>query len=91
MKSAPPKRGFFTVPASIKYIFDKFPLITYETNDLPLRSRRILGRLSPTAGHTLFVWTTNGSHDDEQASFNPVCLKWQVRRLGHGFSMMFVS
>src|SRR5437762_1787292 len=31
-------RDFFSIPAPIKHLFDRFPVITYEANDLPCRS-----------------------------------------------------
>lgn len=66
-------RSFFTVPPIIKHIFDKFPLTTYPANDLPQRL--------PSRRHEnqLFVFTDAASARRGRPSFNPQCLKWQVR------------
>lgn len=74
-------RSFFTVPPFIKHIFDKFPLTTYPANDLPQR------RPSRRHENQLFVFTDATSARHGQPSFNPQCLKWQVRR--HGASGSF--
>lgn len=69
-------RHFFTVPAPIKRIFDRFPLTTLPPNDLPRRS-------TPTRqGNKLFVFTDPISARHGRPSFNPQCLKWQVGVLG---------
>lgn len=67
------RRPFFTVPAPIKQLFDKFPLATYPANDLPQRS------VSPQLGSQLFVFTDAAGARRGRPSFNPQCLKWQVR------------
>lgn len=68
-------RDFFTVPAPIKRLFDRFPLTTYPPNDLPLRS--------PSRRHEnqLYVFSDAKSARHGRPSFNPQCLKWQVRDL----------
>lgn len=65
-------REFFSVPAPIKRIFDRFPLTTYPPNGLPERTG------TNTQGNRLFIFTdtTNARHG--RPSFNPQCLKWQV-------------
>lgn len=63
-----------TVPAPVKRLFDKFPLVTYSANELPLRAPRERQR------HQLYIFTTEDGALRGEASFNPSCLKWQVRR-----------
>lgn len=67
--------SFFTVPAPIKRLFDRFPLTTYPPNDLPQRS--------PSRRHDnqLYVFSDAKSARNGRPSFNPQCLKWQVRDL----------
>jgi hypothetical protein len=69
-----PSRSIFTVPAPIKQLFDRFPLLTYSPNDLPQRAPR------HRDAHTLFVFATEGEAADGAPSYNPACLKWQVRK-----------
>lgn len=66
-------RDMFAVPEAAKRVFRKFPLVTYSPNQRPLRS--------PTQrdAHTLYIWTTVDDAENDDASFNPTCLKWQVR------------
>ena len=65
-------RDFFSVPAPIKRIFDKFPLTTLPANDLPRRSK------TNQDGNKLFVFTDKAGAKHGRPSFNPQCLKWQV-------------
>ncbi|KAB2581127.1 Metaxin-1 [Lasiodiplodia theobromae] len=60
-----------TVPAPVKRLFDKFPLVTYSANELPLRAPRERQR------HQLYIFTTEDGALRGEASFNPSCLKWQ--------------
>ncbi|CAI7674242.1 unnamed protein product [Penicillium manginii] len=64
--------SFFTVPPPIKKLFDKFPLATYPSNDLPQRSP------SRRQGNQLFVFTDAAGARNGRPSFNPQCLKWQA-------------
>jgi len=64
--------GLFTIPAPLKRLFNKFPLITYPANELPLRAQR------PRHQHALYVFTTPEGEIAASPSFNPSCLKWQV-------------
>jgi hypothetical protein len=66
-------RDFFSVPAPIKRIFDQFPLVTYPSNDLPHHSG------TAQRANRLFVFTDPASARRGRPSFNPQCLKWQVR------------
>lgn len=68
-------RYFFSVPAPIKRIFDKFPLTTYPPNDLP---RRIAASANE---NKLYVFIDPAGARHGRPSFNPQCLKWQVRFL----------
>jgi len=65
-------RNLFSVPAPVKRIFNKFPLITYPANELPLRAQRSRRQ------NALYVFTTDGGAAVGSPSFNPSCLKWQV-------------
>lgn len=74
--SAPQKRGFFDIPQPLKRIFDKFPLVAYDANQLPSRSPK------RRQEHILYVFASDDDAKQENASFNPACLKWQVSSLG---------
>lgn len=63
----------FTVPAPIKRLFDKFPLTTYPANAIPQRIR------PHDDVNQLFVFTDAHGARHGRPSFNPQCLKWQVR------------
>lgn len=65
---------YFQLPAPVKRIFDKFPLKTYPPNDLPRRSLRLQD------ANVLHIFTTKQGAVIGAPSFNPACLKWQVRR-----------
>jgi len=68
-------RGFgsiFSIPPPVKRVFDQFPLVTYDANDLPLRAPRGRGE------HALYIFTTRDDAKAGKPSFNPACLKWQV-------------
>ena len=63
---------FFSVPAPIKRVFDRYPLTTYPPNDLPRRADTNPDR------NKLFVFTDAAGAKHGRPSFNPQCLKWQV-------------
>ena len=65
-------RSIFSVPAPLKRIFDRFPLIVYAENEAPLRAPR------RRDGHVLHVFATEDDARKGRPSFNPACLKWQV-------------
>ena len=65
-------RSIFDIPAPLKRVFDKFPLVAYEENERPQRALRETGE------HVLHVFTTNADAKSGKPSFNPGCLKWQV-------------
>lgn len=68
---------FFTVPAPIKRLFDKFPLTTYPANEIPQRLR------PHDNVNQLYVFTDASGVRHGRPSFNPQCLKWQVRAISH--------
>jgi metaxin len=68
-----PSRSLFDVPTPIKQLFDKFPLLTYPVNELPQRAPRHRNE------HVLYLFTTEKEASRGAPSYNPACLKWQVR------------
>ena len=76
--TAPPQRlrrprEWFAVPGPLRRLFDAFPLVTYPPNEAPLRSRPRKDLPS------LYVFSTEHDAGHGRPSFNPGCLKWQVR------------
>jgi len=69
-----PMASFFTAPEPIQKLFSKVPLVNYPANELPHRSRRCL------SDNVLYIFTTESGARMDAPSFNPGCLKWQVRR-----------
>ena len=65
--------SIFRIPAPLKRVFDKFPLVQYDENELPLRAPK------DKSQHVLHVFTTDKDAREGKPSFNPGCLKWQVR------------
>ena len=65
-------RSIFDVPAPIKQLFDRFPLVTYPINHLPQRAPQ--HRNTPV----LHIFTTTEGASIGAPSYNPACLKWQV-------------
>ncbi|KAF3037205.1 hypothetical protein E8E12_003661 [Didymella heteroderae] len=65
-------RSIFDVPAPIKQLFDKFPLVTYPVNDLPQRAP--CERNVPV----LYIFSTKDDASRGSPSYNPACLKWQA-------------
>ena len=66
------KRSLFSIPPPLKRIFDKFPLVTYADNALPLRAR------ATGDENVLYIFTNKEDAKLGRPSFNPSCLKWQV-------------
>lgn len=64
---------FFTTPQPIKRLFDKFPLYTYPHNELPERTAQHRDQ------NVLYIFTNDGRAYRGLPSFNPGCLKWQVK------------
>ncbi|CAG8003047.1 unnamed protein product [Penicillium salamii] len=75
-------KPFFTVPAPVKRLFDKFPLTTYPANEIPQRSQS-------NGANQLFVFTDARGAREGRPSFNPQCLKWQayLKFVGIGFEI----
>lgn len=69
------KRSLFSVPKPLKQLFDTFPLTTYAENSFPINA------VSPGDKHTLYIFTTQDDSKNAAPSFNPSCLRWQVRSL----------
>ncbi|EME50122.1 hypothetical protein DOTSEDRAFT_85352 [Dothistroma septosporum NZE10] len=67
-----PKRSIWSLPPPVKRVFDKFPLVTYEANELPARAPKKRQK------HVLHVFTTKEDAESGRPSFNPGCLKWQT-------------
>ena len=67
-------RHWWSLPTPVRRLFDNFPLQTYAANELPQRA--------PTdrTQHLLYVFTTPEAARRGEPSFNPSCLKWQVRQ-----------
>ncbi|QKX62310.1 uncharacterized protein TRUGW13939_09469 [Talaromyces rugulosus] len=61
----------FAVPAPIKSVFDRFPLVTYQSEDVPL------SRTGRSERNRLFVFIDPADAKKGAPSFNPQCLKWQ--------------
>lgn len=66
-------RDFFRVPPALKRVFDKFPLVIYEANELPIRAAKRREK------HALYIFATEEGARDGRPSFNPGCLRWQAR------------
>jgi metaxin len=66
-------RDLFSIPAPIKTLFDLVPVVVYPSNELPQRAPK------PARIPTLYVFTTKEDAVAGKPSFNPSCLKWQVR------------
>lgn len=75
--AAAPPRKWWQVPRPLQKVFDTFPLLAYDVNALPARAQ------SATFGDlpTLYVFSTEEEALLGAPSFNPSCLKWQVRTL----------
>jgi len=65
-------RDLFSIPAPVKKLFDKVPVLTYPPNELPQRTPR------PTKLPSLYVFIRDEDAAADRPSFNPGCLKWQV-------------
>ncbi|CAK4032228.1 Hypothetical predicted protein [Lecanosticta acicola] len=66
------QRSIFSLPPTVKRIFDKFPLVTYEANPLPIRSPK------NREEHVLHVFGSEEGVREGRPSFNPGCLRWQT-------------
>ncbi|OQO09906.1 hypothetical protein B0A48_04260 [Cryoendolithus antarcticus] len=71
-QQALPRQSFFRLPAPVKRVFDRFPLVTCEENGAPLRSA------SQDSGNILHLFTTVEEARKGRPSYNPGCLRWQA-------------
>ncbi|KAF2087861.1 putative mitochondrial outer membrane protein [Saccharata proteae CBS 121410] len=78
-------RSVTTVPPPIRRLFNNFPLVTYQANDLPLRAP------SDRQQHVLYVFTTSDGALRGDPSFNPGCLKWQAYLKFRGIDFITVA
>ncbi|TVY43727.1 Metaxin [Lachnellula subtilissima] len=65
-------RHFFSIPAPVKVLFDKVPVLTYPPNDLPQRAPK------PARIPSLYVFIKKEDAAAGRPSYNPSCLKWQT-------------
>ncbi|KAK5949828.1 hypothetical protein OHC33_009217 [Knufia fluminis] len=77
--------SWFSLPAPIRAIFDTFPLITYDENELPQRVSKSRSQ------NTLHIFTLRGGDDSRNLSPNPACLKWQAYLLAKRIPFTIVS
>ena len=75
--AAPPARNIFAIPSPLRRLFNRFPLRTAPANALPARCAVANANADETP--ILFVFTDEEGARDGSPSFNPACLKWQVR------------
>ena len=66
-------RDLFSIPTPLKRLFDRFPLRTYPSSGRPIRSPRQRDLVA------LYVFCNPQDEWQGRPSFNPACLKWQVR------------
>lgn len=66
-------KAYFSIPTPVKMLFDKVPMVVYAPNELPERAQRS-ARIP-----NLYIFSTEKDATAGQPSFNPSCLKWQVR------------
>ncbi|KAM7190717.1 hypothetical protein V8F20_009622 [Naviculisporaceae sp. PSN 640] len=62
------------IPRLLQKLFDTFPLMTYEPNELPARAQSAVSTELPT----LYVFSSEEDARQGLPSFNPACLKWQT-------------
>lgn len=85
---APPSKqqsSWFSLPAPIRQIFDTFPLVTYNENELPQRMPKARHE------HTLHIFTLDHGDNPWNFSPNPACLKWQTFLLVNKIPFRVVS
>lgn len=79
------KYSIFDVPAPLRQLFARYPLLSYEANELPLDSPRRRDE------HSLHVFTTDEDARKGRPSFNPSCLKWQTYLQFSGLSFRLIK
>jgi metaxin len=72
-----PTKKLFGVPAPVKRVFDRFPLISYEAEEIPAS----LHKSGSSERNRLFVFIGPEQATKGAPSFNPQCLRWQVSRM----------
>ncbi|KAF2725840.1 hypothetical protein K431DRAFT_238014 [Polychaeton citri CBS 116435] len=65
-------RSIFSIPPGLRRVFDKYPLVSYEGNDAPIRAPRTAHH------HVLHIFTSEESAKSSKPSFNPSCLRYQT-------------
>lgn len=80
-----PKYSIFDVPAPLRQLFARYPLLSYDANELPLDSPRQRDE------HCLHIFTTEEDAINGRPSFNPSCLKWQTYLRVSGLSFRLVK
>ncbi|PVI02952.1 hypothetical protein DM02DRAFT_612593 [Periconia macrospinosa] len=66
------RSSIFSVPTPIKQLFDRFPLLSYPANELPIRAPRNRN------AHVLHVFATEQGAREGRPSWNPGCLRYQA-------------
>lgn len=80
-----PKWSIFDVPAPLRQLFARYPLLSYDANELPLDSPRQRDE------HSLHIFTTDEDAKNSRPSFNPSCLKWQTYLQFSGLAFRLVK
>lgn len=65
-------QDIFSIPAPLKKLFDRVPVLIYPPNELPQRAPK------PSRVPSLYVFSSERDSAAGRPSFNPSCLKWQV-------------
>ncbi|KAG9232298.1 hypothetical protein BJ875DRAFT_443305 [Amylocarpus encephaloides] len=65
-------QNFFSIPAPVKALFDRVPVLVYPPNELPQRAPK------PSRIPSLYVFSSIADAAAGKPSFNPSCLKWQA-------------
>ena len=68
--------SIFRIPPPMKRLFDRFPLVTYPPNELPVRPKQ--QNTTFETEDVLYVFCTEEDAQNGRPSFNPGCLRWQV-------------
>ncbi|KAK5045100.1 hypothetical protein LTR84_010248 [Exophiala bonariae] len=63
---------WFSLPAPLRHLFDRFPLVTYPANLLPQRTPSIRNE------NVLYIFQKADPKSRDAPSYNPSCLKWQA-------------
>lgn len=85
--TASSQRGWssiFALPGPLRRLFSHFPLVTYQSNLLPARSR------STSSSHALYIFSTPSDASSGLPSLNPTCLKHQTYLLLRDISIILI-